>query len=491
MANGYSRGYGRRSGSFSGIDTSGTAAIGAPKQDSRSYKDVQLFRERQELENDTARKQNELTSLNLNEQMRVKGEQDYIRNLQQDWYSKVNSVGDSIYSGGSFDYNPIVGRTFSSFNKDKLMNDALLDAKSKGVQVSRGVLEQLYSEAQNAEVRHVMKKLGQQKTLSGLDTGEFNVSLRAGEPTFTGPNIIAAMLADSNLGTEEYQVFNDKTGFNPRYETLLEKLPGAGPDTGVGAAPGIVTGAGLIGGGAAMYAGGRRGARSRIDNLRSRAELLKREAKAGKVLTTRNFGKDSAGKVRQGFVPIRNQAGKVVRLDERKGGTRLKKGKKLSKNEIKTWSAIAEKNIKEADKLTSNLGQSWIDKAGPKGRAGRALRKQLKRVGTLGKGGIGFYAPDVGGAIGASSGKALTGTEGGEAGGRLVGTAAGGVGRGLAAASMGRGFVKWIAKKFPKMAGKRLATGAVGGPIGWLLAVGLTAKDIADLYAEYQATQGN
>ena len=96
----------------------------------------------------------------------------------------------------------------------------------------------------------------------------------------------------------------------------------------------------------------------------------------------------------------------------------------------------------------------------------------------------------MGGAIGASTGKALTGTEGGEAGGRLAGTFVGGAGRGLAAASMGRGFVKWLAKKLPKMAGKRLATGAIGGPAGWLLAAGLTAKDIADLYAEYQRVKG-
>ena len=493
MANGTTRGYGRRQTSFGGVDTSGTGGgrggfgdLIPRNRDPRSYADIKLHRKRQELENDTSQKQNQLMGMQLNEQMRAKGEQDFLRGLQNEWYNEVNTVGDSIYSGGIFDYNPIVDRNFSSFKKDERINKAIDDAKAKGVEVDRFNLEKLYSDSQNAEVRYIMKKLGQQKTLGGLDAGEFNVSLRAGEDTFTGPNIIASMLADSNLGMEEYQAFNDQTGFNPQYETLMEKLPGIGPDKGVGAAPGIVGGTALVGGGAAMYAGGRRSANKRIDQLRTRARLLQSEAKSGRIEETRKFGKSKHG----GYVTKRkDQFGKNI-YKARSGKDALTKGTKLTAAQKKTWEKIAARNLAEADKLAKNLGESWLDKVGPKGKAGRTFRSSLKKIKGLGKSGIGFYAPEMGGAIGASTGKALTGTEGGEAGGRMVGTGAGGVGRGLATASMGRGFASWVAKKIPRMAASKFAAGSLGGFFGWAVAAGLTAKDIADLYAEYQRVKG-
>jgi hypothetical protein len=461
MANGTTRGYGRRQTSFGGVDTSGTGGgrggfgdLIPRNRDPRSYADIKLHRERQELENDTSQKQNQLMGMQLNEQMRAKGEQDFLRGLQNEWYNEVNTVGDSIYSGGAFDYNPIVDRNFSSFKKDERINKAIDDAKVKGVEVDRFNLEKLYSDSQNAEVRYIMKKLGQQKTLGGLDAGEFNVSLRSGEDTFTGPNIIASMLADSNLGMEEYQAFNDQTGFNPQYETLMEKLPGIGPDKGVGAAPGIVGGTALVGGGAAMYGGGRRDARKRIDKIRSEASRLDKSA------------------------------------DDLSKGRDLNKIDKKVKESIETKRARAKNLRGRADRLTKNLGESWLDKVGPKGKAGRTFRSSLKKIKGLGKSGIGFYAPAVGGAIGGSAGKALTGTEGGEAGGRMVGTGAGGVGRGLATASMGRGFASWVAKKIPRIAASKFAAGSIGGFLGWAVAAGLTAKDIADLYAEYQKVKG-
>ena len=456
MANGTTRGYGRRQTSFGGVDTSGTGGgrggfgdLIPRNRDPRSYADIKLHRQRQELENDTSQMRNKLTSMELTENMRAKGQSDFLRGLQNEWYNEVNTVGDDIYSGGAFDYNPIVDRNFSSFKKDERINKAIDDAKAKGVELDRFNLEKLYADSQNAEVRYIMKKLGQQKTLGGLDAGEFNVSLRSGEDTFTGPNIIASMLADSNLGMEEYQAFNDQTGFNPQYETLMEKLPGIGPDKGIGAAPGIVGGTALVGGGAAMYGGGRRGARKRIDKIRSEASRLDKSA------------------------------------DDLSKGRDLNKIDKKVKESIETKRARAKNLRGRADKLTKNLGESWIDKAGPKGKAGRTFRSSLKRIKGLGRSGIGFYAPEMGGAIGASTGKALTGTKGGEAGGRMGGTAAGGIPRAYAAAGFGR----FIAKKLPGALLKR-AGAATLGPVGAILAAGFTIKDIADLYAEYQKVKG-
>ena len=456
MANGTTRGYGRRRSSFGGVDTSGTGGgIGGfgslipQDRDQRSYADIKLHRERQALENDTSQKQNQLMGMQLNERMRAKGQQDFLRRLQNEWYNEVNTVGDSIYSGGTFDYNPIVDRNFSSFKKDARINKAISDAAALGVELDRFNLEKLYSDSQNAEVRYIMKKLGQQKTLGGLDAGEFNVSLRAGEDTFTGPNIIASMLADSNLGMEEYQAWTDQTGFNPQYETLFEKLPGIGPDKGVGSAPGIIGGTVLVGGGAAMYGAGRRGAKKRIAKIRSEASRLDKSA------------------------------------DNLSKGRDLNKIDKKAREDIETKRARAKNLRARADRLSKNMGESWIDKAGPKGKAGRTFRKHLKRVKGLGKSGLGFYAPEVGGAIGASTGKALTGTEGGEAGGRMGGTAVGGIPRAYAAAGFGR----FIAKKLPGALLKR-AGAATLGPVGWLLAAGFTIKDVADLYAEYQKVKG-
>ena len=197
------------------------------KQDLRDRKTYDQTLAQQKQQMDLAKQQIEAGQVALDYQKNQIAQEEKLtraKKIGQEYtaqqYQKAISTPNLINEDGTLDINALVG---GNFTPDKTQANYEVFAemyKNEGLTPNATLFAQTQDTLKKMEIRAKLDTLLAYKDSQGLSNKEFNIFLRGGEQSFLGGRLTANLIQE--LG-EDYNGFIERTGFDPEYETTLEK----------------------------------------------------------------------------------------------------------------------------------------------------------------------------------------------------------------------------------------------------------------------------